>query len=76
MIVAFEYKDNTDKVISVNYMEKEFSDEEILVMLNAKEIAYPVNTGILYTVKNCKIENSVYDMFTQPYRLKITLREK
>lgn len=76
MIVVFEYKDKAGKVMSENNSEKEFSNDEILVILKSKEIAYPVNTGLLYTVKHCEIENSVYDMFMQPYKLRIMLREK
>ena len=37
---------------------------------------YPVNNGFLFTIKHCIIENSTYDMFTEPYKLKITLIEK
>jgi hypothetical protein len=76
MIVSFEFKDRAGRIVSANNMEKEFAVDEIQVILNSKEIAYPVNTGVLYTVKRCIIENSIYDMFTEPYKLKITLREE
>jgi hypothetical protein len=75
MLVVFEFKDNLDKILSTSSIEKEMSKDEILVLLNSNEVAYPVNTGILFTIKHCKIENSVYDMFTEPYKLKIILKE-
>lgn len=76
MKVIFEFKDIDGKILSENSMEKELTNDEILVMLNSKEVAYPVNTGFLFTVKHCIIENSTYDMFTEPYKLKISLSEK
>lgn len=76
MKVIFEFKDITGEVITENNIEKELTNDEILVILNSKEVAYPVNNTFLYTVKRCIIENSVYDMFTEPYKLKISLREK
>lgn len=76
MKVVFEFYDNNGKLNPENKMEKELTSDEILVLLNIKEIAYPVNTGLLFTVKHCVIENSVYDMFTEPYKLIIKLKER
>jgi hypothetical protein len=76
MKVVFQFKNKNGAVNSANNLEKELSDSEIMVLLKSKEIAYPVNTGLLYTVKHCEIENSLYDMFTEPYKLIITLVEK
>jgi hypothetical protein len=76
MKVIFEFKDINGKVSPENNVEKELTNDEILVMLNSKEVDYPVNNGFLFTVKHCIIENSTYDMFTEPYKLKISLREK
>lgn len=76
MLVVFEFKDSLDNILSASSLEKEMSKDEILVLLNSSEVAYPVNTGILFTVKHCIIENTVYDMFTEPYKLKVTLKEK
>jgi len=76
MKVIFEFKDASGKVLAGNNIEKELSNDEILVILNSKEIDYPVNNGFLFTVKHCIIENSTYDMFTEPYKLKISLIEK
>ena len=75
MNVIFEFKDSTGKIIPANNINREMSYDEIKVILSCKEIAYPVNLGVLYTVKHCEIENAVYDMFSEPYRLKITLKE-
>jgi len=75
MYVVFEFKDNTGKVIATNNMNKEMSYDEIKVILLCKEIGYPVNLGILYTIKQCEIENTVYDMVSEPYKLKLTLIE-
>ena len=76
MKVIFEYIDKDGKVTRENNTEKELSSDEILVLLNSKEIAYPVNTGFLFTIKHCHIENSVYDMFTEPYKLIVKLKER
>lgn len=76
MKVIFEFKDTSGKVLTENNIEKELSNDEILVILNSKEVDYPVNNGFLFTVKHCMIENSIYDMFTEPYKLKISLMEK
>ena len=76
MKVIFEFKDINGKVSPKNNVEKELTNDEILVILNSKEVDYPVNNGFLFTVKHCIIENSTYDMFTEPYKLKISLREK
>jgi len=76
MKVIFEFKDTTGKILTNNNIEKELSNEEILVILNSKEIDFPVNNGFLFIVKHCIIENSTYDMFTEPYKLKIRLIEK
>ncbi|AWI04613.1 hypothetical protein [Clostridium drakei] len=76
MKVIFEFKDTTGKTLTDNSMEKELTNDEILVILNSKEVDYPVNNGFLFTVKHCIVENSTYDMFTEPYKLKITLIEK
>ncbi|KYH28351.1 MULTISPECIES: hypothetical protein [Clostridium] len=76
MKVIFEFKDINGKVSPENNVEKELTNDEILVILNSKEVDYPVNNGFLFTVKHCIIENSTYDMFTEPYKLKISLREK
>jgi hypothetical protein len=76
MKVIFEYKDTNGKILTENNIEKELSSDEILIFLKSKEISYPVNTGFLYTVKRCEIENSVYDMFTDPYKLIVTLKER
>lgn len=76
MKVVFEFYDNNGVVNPENRAEKELSSDEILVLLNSKEIAFPVNTGLLFTVKHCVIENSVYDMFTEPYKLIIKLKER
>jgi len=76
MKVIFEFKDINGKVSPENNVEKELTNDEILVILNSKELDYPVNNGFLFTVKHCIIENSTYDMFTEPYKLKISLREK
>ena len=76
MKVIFEFKDTSGKVLVNNNIEKELANDEILVILNSKEIDYPVNNGFLFTVRHCIIENSAYDMFTEPYKLKITLIEK
>jgi len=76
MKVIFEFKDTDGKVLTGNNTEKELSNDEILVILNSKEVYYPVNNGFLFTVKHCIIENSTYDMFTEPYKLKISLIEK
>lgn len=76
MKVIFEYKDINGEVNTENNIEKELTSDEILVILNTKEISYPVNNSFLFTPKHCTIENSTYDMFTEPYKLKITLREK
>lgn len=76
MKVRFEFKDTCGKMLVDNNMEKELTNEEILVLLSSKEVDYPVNNGFLFTVKHCIIENSTYDMFTEPYKLKICLVEK
>lgn len=76
MKVIFEFKDTSGKVLTDNNMEKELTNNEILVILNSKEVDYPVNNGFLFTVKHCIIENSTYDMFIEPYKLKISLIEK
>ncbi|MEA4825741.1 hypothetical protein [Clostridium sp. JNZ J1-5] len=76
MRVIFEFKDINGKALPENNIEKELTNDEILVMMNSKEVAYPVNNGFLFTVRHCIIENSVYDMFTEPYKLKISIREK
>ena len=76
MKVIFEFKDANGKVLTDNNIEKELTNDEILVILNSKEVDYPVNNGFLFTVKHCIIENSTYDMFTEPYKLKISLIEK
>ena len=76
MKVIFEFKDTSGKVLTDNNTEKELTNEEILVILNSKEVDYPVNNGFLFTVKHCIIEKSTYDMFTEPYKLKISLIEK
>lgn len=76
MKVIFEYKDVNGEVLTENNIEKELTSDEILVILNTKEVSYPVNNSLLFTPKHCIIENSTYDMFTEPYKLKITLREK
>lgn len=76
MKVIFEFKDKSGKVLTDNNIEKELTNDEILVILNSKEVEYPVNNGFLFTVKHCIIENSTYDMFTEPYKLKISLIEK
>ena len=76
MKVIFEFKDSSGKVLTENNIEKQLTNEEILVILNSKEVDYPVNEGFLFTVKHCIIENSIYDMFTEPYKLKISLRER
>lgn len=76
MRVVFEFKDSSGKVLTENNVEKQLTNEEILVILNSKEVAYPVHDGFLFTVKHCIIENSIYDMFAEPYKLKISLRER
>jgi len=76
MKVIFEFKNTSGKVLTDNNMEKELTNDEILVILNSKEVDYPVNNGFLFTVKHCIIENSTYDMFIEPYKLKISLIEK
>lgn len=76
MKVIFEFKDTSGKVLTDNNIEKELTNDEILVLLNSKEVDYPVNNGFLFTVRHCIIENSAYDMFTEPYKLKISLIEK
>lgn len=76
MKVIFEFKDAKGEVLTENNIEKELTNEEILVILNTKEVTYPVNNSFLFTAKHCIIENSTYDMFTEPYKLKITLKEK
>jgi len=76
MKVIFEFKDANGKVLTDNKIEKELTNDEILVILNSKEIDYPVNNGFMFTVKHCIIVNSTYDMFTEPYKLKISLIEK
>ena len=76
MKVIFKFKDINGKIFADNNVEKELSNEEILVILNSKEVDYPVNNGFLFTVKHCIIENSTYDMFTEPHKLKINLIEK
>lgn len=76
MRVIFEFKDINGKALPENNIEKELTNDEILVMMNSKEVAYPVNNWFLFTVRHCIIENSVYDMFTEPYKLKISIREK
>ena len=76
MKVIFEFKDTNGKILTDNNIEKELTNEEILVILNSKEIDYPVNNGFLFIVKHCIIENSTYDMFSEPYKLKISLIEK
>lgn len=76
MKVIFEFKDSSGKVLTDNNIEKELTNEEILVILNSKEVDYPVNNGFLFIVKHCIIKNSTYDMFTEPYKLKISLIEK
>lgn len=76
MKVIFQYKDASGEVLTDNNMEKELTNDEILVILNSKQVDYPVNSGFLFTVKHCIIENSTYDMFTEPYKLKISLIEK
>lgn len=76
MKVIFEFKDANGEINKENNIEKELTNDEILVILNAKETAYPVNSSFLFTPKHCIIENSTYDMFTEPYKLIITLREK
>lgn len=75
MKVIFEFKDVSGNVLTDNNVEKELSNDEILVLLNSKKVDYPVNNGFLYTVKHCIIENSIYDMFTEQRKLKITLKE-
>jgi hypothetical protein len=76
MKVVFEFKDISGKVLTENNIEKELTSDEILVILNTKEVTYPVNNSFLFTPKHCIVENSAYDMFTEPYKLIITLREK
>ncbi|MDP4144757.1 MAG: hypothetical protein Q8936_09825 [Bacillota bacterium] len=76
MKVIFQYKDNNGQIDSSNNLEKEMTNDEILVLLNSKEVSYPVNSGLLYISKHCIIESSVYDMFTEPYKMKIILKEK
>ncbi len=76
MKVIFKFKDISGKILTDNTIEKELTNDEILVILNSKEVDYPVNNGFLFTVKHCIVENSTYDMFTEPYKLKITLIEK
>ncbi|MDF2881627.1 MAG: hypothetical protein K0R54_2184 [Clostridiaceae bacterium] len=76
MKVVFEFKDAGGHVLANNDMEKDISNDEILVLLNSKEVDYPVNNGFLFTVKHCIIENSTYDMFTEQQKLRITLKEK
>lgn len=76
MKVILEFKDPTGKVLVDNNMEKEMTEDEILVLQSSKTIDFPVNNGFLFTVRHCIIENSTYDMFTEPYKLKITLVEK
>lgn len=75
MKVIFEFKDVSGNVLTDNNVEKELGNDEILVLLNSKKVDYPVNNGFLYTVKHCIIENSIYDMFTEQRKLKITLKE-
>lgn len=76
MKVIFEFKDSNGEVLSENTIEKELTNDEILVLLNSMEVAYPVNNGFLFTAKHCIVECSTYDMFTEPYKLRIILREK
>ncbi|GIM29993.1 hypothetical protein CPJCM30710_26590 [Clostridium polyendosporum] len=76
MKVVFQFYDKNGQSDSANNIEKDLSSDEIMVLLKSKEIAYPVNTGFLFTIKHCEIENSVYDMFTEPYKLIIKLKEK
>ena len=76
MKVIFEYKDANGKLRADNKLEKELTNDEILVILNSKEVDFPVNNGFMFTVKHCVIVNSTYDMFTEPYKLKISLIEK
>lgn len=76
MKVIFEFKDTSGKVFTENNIEKELTNDEILVILNSKKVDYPVNSGFLFTVKHCVVDNSTYDMFTEPYKLKISLIEK
>ncbi|AYD40238.1 hypothetical protein D4Z93_06785 [Clostridium fermenticellae] len=76
MKVIFEFKNINGELNTENNIEKELTYEEIVVILNSKEINYPVNNSFLFTPKHCTVENSTYDMFTEPYKLKITLREK
>jgi len=76
MKVVFEFKDVNGEVLTDNNIEKELTSDEILVILNAKEVTYPANNSFLFTPKHCIVENSAYDMFTEPYKLIITLREK
>jgi len=76
MKVIFEFKDVNGEINKENKIEKELTNDEILVILNTKEVAYPVNNSFLFTPKHCIIENSTYDMFTEPYKLRITLKEK
>ncbi|WP_186429027.1 hypothetical protein [Clostridium sp. BSD9I1] len=76
MRVIFEFKDSSGTVLTENNIEKQLTNEEILVILNSKEVTYPVHDGFLFTVKHCVIENSTYDMFAEPYKLKISLRER
>jgi hypothetical protein len=75
MKVIFEFKDKSGVIDKANATAKELSNDEILIILKSNEIAYQVNTGLLYTSKRCVIENTVYDMFAETH-LKITLREK
>lgn len=76
MKVIFEFKDTSGKVLVDNTIEKELANDEIFVILNSKEVDFPVNNGFLFTARHCIIENSAYDMFTEPYKLKIRLVEK
>jgi hypothetical protein len=75
MKVLIQYKDDKGIILQANNVEKEMNNEEILVFQNCKVIDFPVNLGILYTVKHCEIENSVYDMFSEPCKIIITLKE-
>lgn len=76
MKVIFEFKDVEGNVLTDNSIQKELTNYEILVILNSKQVDFPVNNGFFFTIKHCIVENSTYDMFTEPYKLKITLIEK
>ena len=75
MKVVFEYKDSNGNIDKANTIERELSNDEILIILKSNEITYQIKMGLLYTAKCCVIENTVYDMFMSPY-LRIILKEK